>query len=159
MPNTNGASRQEFKLKAAVCDVDVERYVGTWYEIARFNHIFERNLDHVTATYSLLTPSKIRVINRGIKNGKMKKAQGRAYIQDEKCLGNLLVSFFPFVKSLYRIIKLEENYQYAIVTSGEHYLWILARTPIMEDKLYQSLLDYLSDCGYDVGQLIKVKQS
>src|SRR5690554_743737 len=99
----------------AVCDVNIARYIGTWYEIARLPHRFEDGLENVTATYNLRPSGKIEVINAGIRKGKKSKAVGRAWIPDKTCTGRLLVSFFGPFKGQYNIKKLDEEYRYVVV--------------------------------------------
>jgi len=145
----------------ALCNVNLERYLGTWYEIARLPHKFENGLDNVTAAYSLKTDGKIEVINTGIKNGEKSVAKATAWIPDKNCTGKLLVSFFWPFKSEYNIIKLdEENYSFAVVTSSsKNYLWVLSREPKISDELYNSLISFVSSNGFDTAKIIKVNQS
>jgi len=144
-----------------ICNVNLERYLGTWYEIARFPHSFEKGLGNVTATYNRKSDGKIEVINAGFKNGKKSVAKATAWIPDESCTGKLLVSFFRPIKSEYNIIKIdEENYSYAIITSStKNYLWILSREPRISDRLYDDLIAYISANGFDISKIIKVKQN
>ncbi|HWQ89297.1 MAG TPA: lipocalin family protein [Desulfitobacteriaceae bacterium] len=143
-----------------ICDIDITRYLGTWYEIARLPHAFEKGLDNVTAAYTLKSDGKIEVINTGFKNGEKKIAKGVAWIPDKSCPGKLLVSFFRPFKSLYKIIKLdEENYSYAVVTSSiKDYLWILSREPKISDELFNNLISYASSLGFDASKIIRVSQ-
>lgn len=144
----------------AICDVKIERYLGTWYEIARLPHRFEEGLDNVTATYNLRPSGKIEVINSGTRNGKRSNAKGRAWIPDKKCTGRLLVSFFGPFKGEYNIIKLDKEYSYVVVTgSSKNYLWILSRVPKIADDLYEELISYVSSLGFDPKKIIKVNQS
>jgi len=144
----------------AICDVDINRYLGRWYEIARLPHSFEEGLEYVTATYNLRSDSKIEVINAGLKNGQHKEALGIATISQKDCTGRLKVSFFWPIKGEYNIIHLDqENYQYAVVTSSKmSYLWILNREPQIGDELYEELLNFVVSKGFDTAKLIKVKQ-
>jgi len=148
--------------KTVVKDLDIDKYLGTWYEIARFDHSFERNLVGVTANYSLRSDGKIKVINRGFKNtldGKVSEAIGKAKIPNPKQPSKLKVSFFWFFYADYFVLELDNNYQWAIIgSSSDKYLWIIARTPEIDDKLYSKLLEILKNRGYDVNKLIKVKQ-
>ncbi|KJS86264.1 MAG: hypothetical protein JM58_07130 [Peptococcaceae bacterium BICA1-8] len=141
--------------------VNLERYLGTWYEIARFSHTFEKGLDNVTATYNLKSDGKIEVINAGLKNGEKSVAKATAWIPDKSCTGKLLVSFFRPIKSEYKIIKLdEENYSFAVVTSSsKNYLWILSREPKISDELYNDLISFVSYNGFDISKIIKVNQN
>ena len=117
-----------------VRDFSVKRYLGTWYEIARLDHPFERGLTNVTATYSLRRDGGVRVVNRGwsSKQNRWKKAVGRAYFVDTKTRGHFKVTFFwPFYGS-YVIFDLDPNYSIAYVSGDTtRYLWLLSRTPTL----------------------------
>lgn len=143
-----------------VCNVDLNRYLGTWYEIARLPHSFEEGLGNVTASYNLRSDGNIEVTNTGYKNGEKKEVKGVAFVPSQNCTGRLLVSFFWFFKSEYKIILLDDvNYSYAVVTSSSRdYLWILNRDPIISDSLYEELVSFALSKGFDVQRLIKVKQ-
>jgi len=142
--------------------VDMERYLGTWYEIARFPHAFEKGLVGVTATYSKRSDGKIRVLNQGYKgslNGKRSRAEGKAKIPDPGDTSRLKVSFFLFFYGDYYIMELDESYQWAMIgSSSPNYFWILSRTPSLDPKVYDSLLDNARRRGYDLDRLIKVQQ-
>ena len=143
--------------------VDFNRYIGKWYEIARFPNSFEKNLVGVTATYSFRKDGKIQVQNTGLKNnldGKLEKAVGKAKIPDPAEPGKLKVSFFLFFYADYFIFELdEENYQYALIgSSSDNYLWILSRTPQMSSDVYNLLLEKAAKRGYDTSRLVKVEQ-
>ena len=146
-----------------VDEVDLNKYAGKWYEIARLPNWFEKELVNVTATYQLLPNGKIRVINEGYKisaAGKHNIAKGKAWLPDPKVPGALRVSFFwPFSGS-YKIIKLDKkDYSYSVVTSDtKNYLWILCRTPEMDSDLYNKLVSFAKEKGFEVGNLIKVSQ-
>lgn len=146
-----------------VKNVDINRYLGKWYEIARFPHSFEKDLVGVTATYTLRKDGKIDVLNQGFRNtldGPLSQARGKAKIPDPDTPGRLKVSFFLFFYADYFILELdEENYQYVLVgSSSDKYLWILSRTPVMPPEIYQMLVSKAGDRGYDTGKLITVKQ-
>ena len=145
-----------------VKDVIIERYMGVWYEIARFPHRFEKDLVGVTATYTLQDNGKISVLNQGYKHtldGKHSKANGRARMPVPEQPGYLQVSFFLCFWADYLILELDKDYQYVLVgSSTPDYLWILCRTPHMEDQTYTMLVDKAKSLGYDVGRLEKVKQ-
>ena len=100
-----------------VTDFDVNRYLGTWYEIARLDHSFERGLQQVTAEYSLRDDGGIKVVNRGFDTQKQEwdEATGKAYFVGDKNIGQLKVSFFGPFYGGYNIIALDEAYQYAMV--------------------------------------------
>jgi len=146
-----------------VTDIDWNRYLGTWYEIARFPHRFEKDLVGVTATYTMKDNGRIAVLNQGYKkslDGKLKKANGRAKIVGNGTTGHLKVSFFLFFYADYYVLALDDkNYSYALVGSSTmDYLWILARTPFLDDETYQLLVDKAQSLGYDISKLEKVKQ-
>lgn len=146
-----------------VKQVDLNRYMGTWYEIARFDHSFERGLVGVTATYTLLPGNKIQVINKGYKNtlsGKESVAKGKAKVPDPNEPGKLKVSFFLWFYADYYILELdEENYSYALIgSSSDKYLWILSRTPILPENTLNRLLEKARKRGYDTDNLIFVPQ-
>ncbi len=144
-----------------VCNVDLRRYTGVWYEIARFPHSFEEGLENVTATYNLLSETKMEIINAGFKNGKKKTAKAVAWVPDKNCTGRLYVSFFRPFKSEYKIILLDEkDYKYAVVTSGTmNYLWILSREPIIDKDLYDDIMGFASSKGFDVSKIVRVAQN
>jgi lipocalin len=148
--------------KTTVKELDVKRYMGRWYEIARFPHSFEKNLVGVTATYELMENGKIRVINEGYKNtldGKHSKAVGKAKIPNKKEPGKLRVSFFWDFYADYYVLELDKNYQYAMIgSSSDKYFWILSRSPQLDEKTYQMLLDKAKKRGYNLKKLIKVPQ-
>jgi len=147
--------------KTVVQELDIERYLGTWYEISRFDHKFERGLVGVTATYSYRKDGKIKVVNTGFKetlDGKRSDANGKAKIPDPNIPSKLKVSFFWFFYGDYFVLELEENYQWAVIgSSSDKYLWILARTPQMDENVYNDLLNNLTNRGYDINKLIKVE--
>jgi lipocalin len=148
--------------KTTVKSLDLNRYLGTWYEIARFPHSFEKNLVGVTATYSLREDGKIKVLNQGYKNtldGELSKAEGKAKIPDPLKPANLKVSFFWIFYAEYNVLELDENYQYAMIgSSSAKYFWILSRTPQMDDTTYEMLLEKAQKRGYDLSKLEKVPQ-
>jgi len=142
--------------------VDVKRYMGTWFEIAKLPQRFEKGLVGITANYTLLPDGKVRVINNGYKegfNGKLKTIKGKAWVADTATNAKLKVSFFwPFAAN-YWIIELGKDYEYAVV-GGEsrRYLWILSRTPQMDEAVYNELLKRAKDKGFDISKLEKVPQ-
>lgn len=143
-----------------VSDFDLERYLGTWYEIARLDHSFERGLSRVTAEYSLREDGGVRVINRGYseRDGTWKQAEGKAFFVRDAQTGFLKVSFFgPFYGS-YVIFELDhENYAYAVVSGPDtSYLWILAREPVMDQALKNELVSRAAARGFDTNALIFV---
>lgn len=141
---------------------DLQRYLGTWYEIARLDHSFERGLENVSAEYSLRDDGGVRVINRGFSKAKnkWKEAEGKAYFVKGQDLGYLKVSFFgPFYGS-YVVFELDkENYQYAFVaSSNSSYLWLLARTPSVDQELIDRFVKQATALGFAADRLIFVAQ-
>jgi apolipoprotein D and lipocalin family protein len=137
--------------------VDVARYMGTWFEIAKFPQRFEKGLVGVTANYTLLPNGKVRVLNRGYKedfNGKLKTAKGKAWVIDTATNAKLKVSFFwPFAGN-YWILELGKDYEYVVVgDESRKYLWILSRTPQMDEAVYNELLKRVQDKGFDISKL------
>jgi len=149
--------------KTVVKELDLQKYLGTWYELARYNHRFERGLVGVTANYSIREDGKIKVLNSGYKkslDGRFSQAIGKAIVPDpESEPGKLKVSFFWNFYGDYFVLDLDEDYQWAIVgSSSDKYLWILCRTPQLEPGLYNELLDKIKLRGYEISQLIEVEQ-
>ena len=138
----------------------VNRYLGTWYEIARLDHSFERGLEQVTAEYSLRDDGGIRVINQGYNSAKQRweKAEGKAYFTGGSNVGRLKVSFFGPFYGGYNIIDLDhESYQYALVSGPDtSYLWILARQPGLDASVINRLLAKASGYGFDTSRMIFV---
>ena len=137
--------------------VDLNRYLGSWYEIAKYDHVFERGLDYAMANYTLREDGKIDVLNTGIKDGRAKDAKGIA--KTTNIPGLLKVSFFGPFYSDYRIMMLDTNYQYVLVGgSNDKYLWILSRKPQLDDATKTLILAEADKRGYDTSKLIWVKQ-
>ena len=139
----------------------VERYLGKWYEIARLDHSFERGLTNVTADYSFQDGGGIKVLNRGYsaKENKWKEAEGKAYFVNRPGQGFLKVSFFgPFYGS-YIVFELDQkNYSYALVCGPDRsYLWLLARSPKINEDLKNRLIGKAAALGFDTGKLIYVQ--
>lgn len=146
-----------------VTELELDRYLGTWYEIARFPHSFEKDLVGVTANYSLKENGKIRVINQGYKgslDGKLKRSEGKAYIPDPNDPAKLKVSFFWIFYANYFVMELDqENYRWAVIgTNSPDFLWILCREPQMEQELYDDLVLRVKNRGYDLSKLELVPQ-
>lgn len=143
---------------STVHEFNVWRYLGLWYEIARFDSSFERGLERVTANYSMMSDGTVRVVNQGYRRGKIESAVGRAKLVDrdgEK--GVLKVSFFWVFYAPYRVLMLAEDYSWAVVSSGENALWILSRTERMDGRLLDSLVTQTRGRGFDTDKLIFVK--
>ena len=145
-----------------VSHVDLNRYVGRWYEIARLPNRFEKKCaDSVTATYSLRSDGKVRVVNRCRKSsGDYTTATGSAKVIDKTTNAKLKVTFFwPFYGD-YWILDLGEDYEYAVVGApNRKYLWILSRHPRMDERLYQQLLVKMAARGFKTEQLVRTIQS
>jgi lipocalin len=148
--------------KTVVKELDIDKYLGNWYEIARYDHRFEHGLVGVTAKYSLRNDGKIKVVNSGYKgtlDGPKSEAIGKAKIPNPKISSKLKVSFFWFFYGDYFVLELDENYQWAIIgSSSDKYLWILSRTPKIDEDLYKQMLEKIIKRGYNVDNLIKVPQ-
>ncbi len=142
-----------------VTGFDAERYLGTWYEIARLDHRFERGLTDVTATYTARDDGGIDVVNRGYDAdaGEWKAATGRAYFIDSRDTGRLKVSFFGPFYGAYNIAELGADYDYALVTGpNRSYLWILAREPQLDASVRERLVANAASLGFPVQELIRV---
>ncbi len=154
---------QQIIDNSTISELDIQRYMGIWYEIARFPHSFEKDMVGVTATYTLKDDGKIEVINQGRKrslDGKIKRAKGKAKIPDKSEPGKLKVSFFLFFYGDYYVLELDqENYQWVMIgSSSDKYFWILCRSPEMDPQIYRELLERAKQRGYDTSKLIQVVQ-
>jgi apolipoprotein D and lipocalin family protein len=145
-----------------VPSVDLKRYSGTWYEIARLPNPFEQKLKCITATYTLRDDGKIAVLNKGryiSDPGRESSANGVAWITDKNFPAKLKVRFFWPFSGNYWIMDLEKDYMYVLVGDPSFkYLWILCRDKKMEETTYKTLLQKAIDNGYDVKSIIKVEQ-
>jgi lipocalin len=150
------STRQSVDL-TPLANVDLPRYIGQWYEIARFDHWFERGMTHTKASYTTREDGDIQVVNTGLKDGKIKTSTGKAKRTDQH--GLLRVSFFwPFYGD-YRILWLDDDCQLALVGGGDSdYLWILARTPAINEESKNIILSEARRRGYDTENLIRVEQ-
>jgi apolipoprotein D and lipocalin family protein len=145
-----------------VSAVDLNRYTGTWYEIARYPNRFQRDCaGDVTATYELRDDGKVSVVNScREENGDLKSAEGTARVVDPATNARLEVTFFWPFSGDYWIINLGPNYEYAVVGEpSREYLWILSRTPRMDDATYEVLLQRIAKQGYDTSKLVRTPQS
>ncbi len=145
-----------------VKDFELKRYLGTWYEIARYDHSFERGLEQVTAHYSMRRDGGVRVVNRGYdpEKGVWKEATGKAFFVSKPDIGRMKVSFFGPFYGGYNIIDLDsEDYSFALVCGpNRSYLWILSRSPWMEQSTLSRLKNSARRAGFDTDKLIHVKQ-
>lgn len=138
---------------------DVNQYLGVWYEIARLDFRYERNLDNTSAQYQLDTKGNVIVLNSGynyVKN-EWTKADGLAKFREDTSVGALKVSFFGPFYSGYNVIALDENYRYALIAGKNlDYLWILAREKSIPDEVKSNYLKIAEEIGYDTSALIWV---
>lgn len=144
----------------AVTGFELDRYLGTWYEIARLDHSFERGMTNVTANYSMRDDGGVSVVNRGyvVEKGEWEDAVGKAYFVGDADVGRLKVSFFGPFYGGYNIIELDkDNYQYALVAGPDRsYLWILARLPNLEQSILSNLVNKARDLNFPTDELIYV---
>jgi apolipoprotein D and lipocalin family protein len=137
---------------------ELDRYLGTWHEIARLDHSFERGLSEVTAEYSLRDDGGVKVINSGYDNEEKQRrsAEGKAYFVETPDIGRLKVSFFGPFYGAYNIIELDkENYQYVMIAgNSKDYLWILARTPTLPQNVLTRLVEQARALGFPTQDLI-----
>jgi apolipoprotein D and lipocalin family protein len=138
--------------------VELKRYLGKWYEIAHLPTRFQKGCTDTTATYTLSEDGNILVLNECRRNGKVKQAKGKAKMVDKNSGAKLKVTFFwPFYGD-YWIINLGKDYDYAVVgTPNRKNLWILSRTPQMDDKLFTQLIESAKSKGFKVDNLIKTR--
>ncbi len=158
-----GASRSKPAPELSVVPhVDIGRYVGTWYEIARYPNRFQRECVAVTADYSLRDDGRIRVVNacrKGGFDGPIKRVEGKAWVVDRETNAKLKVQFFWPFRGAYWIIDLGEDYEYAVVGHPKRkYLWILSRTPDLPEETYRSITERLVRKDYDPARLRKTPQ-
>ena len=151
-------SRQPFV--PPVTDFDLDRYLGTWYEIARLDHSFERGLTRVSAEYSLRPDGGVRVLNRGFNAAKNRwqEAEGRAYFVLDPNTAYLKVSFFGPFYGAYIVAELDPDYRHVLISGPNHdYLWILARTPQLEAAVRDRLVARAQALGFATDELIWVE--
>lgn len=149
--------------------VDLKRYTGKWFEIARYPNKFQKKcVGNTTATYKQTSDGKIEILNQCVtKDGTIDEAKGTAKIVDETSNAKLKVRFAPGVLSFlssvwgdYWIIDLDDNYQYAVVGDPKReYLWVLSRTPEMSDAVYQNILRRVEKMGFKPGELVPTPQN
>lgn len=147
------------KKAKPVRNFDINRYLGSWYEIARFDYRFEKNLSNVAAQYSLDVKGNVKVINSGynFKTNEWKSVEGIAKFRDDKNTAALKVSFFGPFYSGYNVIALDKDYQYALVAGKNlDYLWILSREKTIPQGVKQNYLKTAEEAGYDTSRLIWV---
>lgn len=140
---------------------DLERYLGKWYEIARLDSRFEKDLDNTTAEYSLNDDGTIRVVNSGydLKRERWSDSIGRAKPIEDPEVGRLMVSFFGPFYSSYNIIELDPEYRYALVVGrNTDYVWFLSRTMEMPEEVKELFVSKAKALGYDTDRLVWVEQ-
>lgn len=138
---------------------DVQRYLGTWYEVARFDFFFEKDLDNTSAHYTLDEQGRVKVLNSGYHTLEQtwKKADGIAKFRSDQQTAALKVSFFGPFYSGYNVIALDDAYQYALIAGKNlDYLWLLSRTKTIPDDIKQQYLAVARGLGYDTSRLIWV---
>jgi apolipoprotein D and lipocalin family protein len=143
-----------------VTGFNLNKYFGTWYEIARMPARFENNLNQVTATYSLRSDGKVRVENEGVdaRSQKRKRAIGKAKFAGKPDAGYLKVSFFGPFYADYVILELDQDYRYAMVASSKKCLWILSRSPSLEKTTLDSLIEKARNLGFEIEKLYYTPQ-
>lgn len=150
-----------------VKSLNLERYQGLWYELYRLPNRFEEGCTNVSAQYGLKDES-VEVINTCMLEGtgEIKKAKGTAFVVDQQTRATLKVSFVPFLQRWglfagdYNVLKIGPNYEYALVGSKDReYLWILSRTPSLNDDIVNKLKDHAKEQGYNLQNLIKTPHS
>jgi len=159
----NNMEKEPAEPLATVSHVDLTRYMGAWYEIARYPNSFQKGCVGSKATYSLMDDGKVSVLNEcydGSFSGKLRSAKGKAWVVDKETNSKLKVSFFWFFAGDYWIIDLADDYSYVVVGHPKRkYLWILSRTKTMEDSTYEAILKRLVEIyHYDTSKLIKTVQ-
>jgi apolipoprotein D and lipocalin family protein len=146
----------------AVEGFEINRYLGTWYEVARLDHSFERGLDNISATYILRDDGSVDVLNKGwdTKAGEWHHAQGKADFVERTDIGMLKVSFFGPFYGGYNIIELDKkDYTYSMITGPDRsYFWILSRTKQLPQATLQTLINQAKALGFEIDKLIFVKQ-
>lgn len=143
---------------STVKEVDIYKYQGKWYEIARFDNRFERGMERCIATYTLQKNGTVKVVNQGMRNGKWKSSVGKAKLTNEA--GRLRVSFWRPFYSDYRILALAPDYSYALVGGDDDdYLWILSRTPHLRKEVRDSLVNEAQQRGYKTEKFVWVSHN
>lgn len=149
------------KNAKAVEDFELEKYLGTWYEVARFDYRFERNIDNSVAQYSLQDDETVKVVNSGFdqKKDEWTSVEGSAKFRDTPSIAALKVTFFWPFYSGYNVVAIEDDYKYALVAGKNlNYLWILSREKTIPENVKESFLEQARAIGYDTSKLIWVNQ-
>ena len=142
-----------------VDNFELEPYLGTWYEVARLDHRFERGLSNVTANYSMRDDGGVKVVNRGyrVDKGEWDEANGKAYFVDEPNVGRLKVSFFGPFYGGYNVVALDPERYSLVVGPDRSYLWILSRTPDLDKAVLDELVAKAESLGFATDELIYVE--
>jgi apolipoprotein D and lipocalin family protein len=144
-----------------IAGFELQSYLGTWYEVARLDHPFERGLERITANYELRDDGGIRVTNRGydLAKGEWREAVGKAYFVGAPDVGQLKVSFFGPFYGGYNIVALDKrDYRWVMICGpSTSYLWILSREPQLAPQVLDSLVGQARSLGFDTDQLIFVR--
>lgn len=153
----------EGRVREPAKPVDLERYLGKWYEFARYDQAFERNCEGVTAEYAMRPDGLISVVNtcrKGSPDGPVKVAEGKAKVVEGSQGAKLKVSFFgPFFVGDYWVLDHADDYGWSIVGEGTgRYLWVLTRAPVLPQAEAQALLDRVAGLGYDTERLHMTEQ-
>ena len=146
----------------AVQNFEKDKYLGKWYEIARFDFRFEKNIDNATAFYAVNSDGTIKVVNKGFNYKKQKwtSVEGKAKFVGSENEGRLKVSFFGPFYAGYNVVDIDENYQNAMVYgSSTKYIWFLSRNKTMDDATKKRFLSKALKDGYDISKLIWVSQA
>lgn len=148
-----GCSSPKTVDNSTVSEFNLQRFLGKWYELARFDHRFERGMEKCITVYTQNEDGTVKVENQGWKNGELEEARGKAKLTNTP--GLLRVSFFGPFYSDYRVMMLAPDYSYALVGSGtDDYLWIMSRTPTLPQSTMDAILDEARHRGYDTSKLI-----
>lgn len=158
-----GSNNPQIRDPETVEYVDLNRYMGLWYEVARFDQSFQKGCVGVTAEYRLRDDGKVDVLNSCFQDsleGERRQAKGRAYVKDKTSQAKLRVSFFwPFYGD-YWIFDLGENYEYAVVGSPDRdALWFLSRSPRLDPLIYEKLTQKMKEAGFDMSRLQPTEQA
>jgi apolipoprotein D and lipocalin family protein len=148
------------KRATAVKSFDKEKYLGKWYEIARLDFKFERNLNNTTAEYSVRKDGKIKVDNNGysVKTKTWKQAIGKAKFVGDENIAKLKVSFFGPFYSGYNVVAIDKEYKYALIFGKDtSYMWILSRETTIPEKIKNEYLKIAKEVGYNTEELIWVE--
>lgn len=145
-----------------ITNFEVNKYLGTWYEITRFDFKFEKDLNNTSAQYSLDNNGNIKVLNSGYNYVKKEwtKADGTAKFRQDNTTAALKVSFFGPFYSGYNVVALDKEYKYALIAGKDlDYLWILSREKTIPESIKANYLEIAKQIGYDTSRLIWVEHN